>query len=134
MTEEQSMFVIANPIVAEFAEMVHMSPRDLARHPAMSLEKIPGTRHPVRFLTLGFMQWFSGVVGRSRFCRDFANPAHVVMGRDWREDASEDDERAGVFSFSVNLPTDEEITNTANSLLNEIALILKPETIKDKDN
>lgn len=125
MTDQQITCNQLNPIVIDFAEQVHMTPHDLARHPAMSSEQIPGTGYPVRFLTLGFMQWFSGVVGRNRFCRDLANPRNVVMDKDWREDASEDDERGGVFSFAVNLATDDEITEAAKFRLDEIAALIK---------
>ena len=125
MTDKQITFNQLNPIVIEFAEEVHMTPHDLARHPAMSSEQIPGTGYPVRFLTLGFMQWFAGVAGRSRFCRDLANPQNIVMDKDWREDASEDDERGGVFSFGVNLATDDEITEAAKFRLDEIAALLR---------
>jgi len=124
MTDRQITFNQLNPIVIEFAGEVHMTPHDLARHPAMSSEQLPGTGYPVRFLTLGFMQWFAGVAGRARFCRDLANPANVVMDKDWREDASEDDERGGVFSFGVNLATDDEITEAAKFRLDEIAALL----------
>ena len=55
MTDKQITFNQLNPIVIEFAEEVHMTPHDLARHPAMSSEQIPGTGYPVRFLTLGFI-------------------------------------------------------------------------------
>jgi len=125
VTKTQITFNQLNPIVIEFAEEVHMTPHDLARHPAMSSEQIPGIGYPVRFLTLGFMQWFARAVGQERFRRNLANSENVVMDKDWREDASEDDERGGVFSFGVNLATDDEITEAAKSRLDEIAALLR---------
>jgi hypothetical protein len=125
MTDQQLKFNQLNPIVIDFAEQVHMTPHDLARHPAMSSVELPGTGYPVRFLTLGFMQWFSNAVGQERFRRVLANPDNFVMKDDWREDASEDDQRSGVVAYGINLATDDEITNAAKARLDEIASLIK---------
>jgi len=102
----QYLFNVQNPVVIEFSEITGISVLDIAQHEAMSNSTIiPNAPYPVRWVTIGCMATFIEQIKAAR-------SVHQMM---------HDERTFQVIKGRIDLPTDKEIRDLAQTLLDQIA-------------